>query len=98
MANLLRAETDNPRVGGVVIIWPSGAQKVARWQLDAPIENTLLAAREYIETMIDERVRAGAIDDVERTNVASLVAATQALIHEWNERLRAHLIQARSLQ
>ena len=91
MANLWRAESNDVRVGGVVIEWPSGVRKVARWELEAPIVDTLHAAKEYIAAMVQERIDARRPDDVERTNVPSLVAATQKLIIEWNEKMRAHI-------
>jgi hypothetical protein len=74
-----------------VVEWPSGVRKIANWELDEPIKDTLTAAKEYVSVLIQERLNAGCADDVERTNVPSLIAAVQKHIGDWSDKLREHL-------
>ncbi len=93
MAKLYPAESanDQPDVGGFVIEFPSGTRKSVAWRSQAPIPDTLAAAKQYViqltQSMLDER----RIDDLERTNMPSLVAAVQKIIQDWNETTRARL-------
>lgn len=96
MAKLFPAESasNEPEVGGFVIEFPSGARKSVAWRSGAPIQDTKEAAKQYVvqltQTMLDEQ----RIDDIERTNMPSLVAAVQRIIQDWNDKLRARLYAA----
>lgn len=78
-------------VGGFAITFPSGACKSVSWKSEAPIQDTLAAAKEYaaavLQTCLDER----RIDDAERTNWSSVTAAVQRVIQDWNQVQRARL-------
>ncbi len=93
MAKLYPAESasNDSLVGGFVVVFPSGATKSVAWRSEAPIQDTLAAAKQYatklVQAMLDER----RIDDLDRTNMPSLVAAIQKLISDWNEKRRAAL-------
>jgi hypothetical protein len=93
MAKLLPLEASNndPRIGGFVVEFPSGARKSAHWISDAPFQDTLDAAKQYTAKLIDSCLKQGLIDDLERTNIPSLVAAVQQIIMDWNERTRTRL-------
>ena len=91
MANVWRAESNDPQIGGVVVEWPSGMHKIASWTSAAPIGDPLAAAKEYVTQLVQERIDSRYLDDVERTNVASLVAAVQKHIIDWNDVIRAKL-------
>lgn len=71
--------------------FPSGATKSVAWRSEAPIPDTLAAAKEYavklVQAMLDEQ----RVDDLERTNMPSLVAAIQKLIGDWNDKRRGVL-------
>lgn len=92
--SLIRCETDNPNDFAAVFFFPSGAAKaiVAPTQ-GVPIEPTLDAAKEYVTGVIDTLLAAGLTEDIERTNIASLVAATQRLIDDFNQALRNRIYQ-----
>ena len=96
MAKLYPAESANGQtdVGGFVVEFPSGTRKSVAWRSGAPIPDTLAAAKQYViqltQTMLDER----RIDDLERTNMPSLVAAVQRIIQDWNDKTRTRLYAA----
>lgn len=93
MTRLIRLESVNsdPSIGGFAIEFPSKNCKSVSWRSEAPIVDTLAAAKEYaakaLQTCLDE----GRRDDAERTNWASVTAAVQHVIVEWNAKLREHL-------
>jgi hypothetical protein len=87
MANVWRAEANDPRIGGVIVEWPSGVRKTASWRSLEPIYPVIDAAKEYVAQLVQERLDAHCADDVERTNIASLVAAVCKHIEDWNARL-----------
>ena len=93
MAKLWRAESANndPRVGGFVVEFPSGARKVVAWTWGAPIPDTLEAAKEYAKQLVQHMLERGLTDDLNRTNIPSLVASIQRILMDWNDELRKHL-------
>lgn len=68
--------------------FPSGAFKSVAWRSQAPIQDTLEAAKAYaaelVKHMLDRELR----DDLDRTNIPSLVAAIQKIISDWNDQRR----------
>jgi hypothetical protein len=96
MAKLWRAESaeNDPKVGGFVVEFPSGARKVVAWRSGAPIPDVRAAAKQYatalVQHMLDHELR----DDLNRTNIPSLVAAIQRILMDWNEELRRALYAA----
>jgi hypothetical protein len=90
MATLHRLEAPDSTIGGVLITFPSGAKKVASWRSPVPIEPTIEAAKEHVAAVIRDMLPQH-LDDVERTNIPSLVAAVQAHIIEWNVIIRTNL-------
>lgn len=97
MAKLFPLEASNgdTRAGGFIVEFPSGARKEVSWVRAAPVIDATVAAKETITQLVDDCLRAGLIDDLERTNVPSLVAAAQRIILDWNERRRAALYAER---
>lgn len=93
MAKLLPLESaiNDPRIGGFVVEFPSNARKAVHWESNAPIPDPLEAAKQYTTKLIDHCLKHGLIDDMERTNIPSLVAAVQKIIMDWNEKTRARL-------
>src|SRR5574341_1985979 len=93
MTHLIRLESVNgePQIGAFAIEFPSKTCKALQWRSEAPIADTLGAAKEYaakaLQTCLDEQRQ----DDAERTYWASVTAAIQAIIKQWNEKLREHL-------
>lgn len=87
----VESATNNPKVGGFIAKFPSGAQKSVIWASGLPIEPTIEAAKKYAATLIDEMMKEGRIDDVDRTNWASATAAIQKIIADWNVALRQKL-------
>lgn len=88
---LWKALSNDPETAGFVIEWPSGSRKSVAWRSKVPIVPTIDAAKQYAATLIQNRLDEGGIDDVERTNVPSLVAAIQRLVDDWNEETKARL-------
>lgn len=93
MAKLFPSEsaTGDTEVGGFVIEFPSGAFKQVAWRSQAPIQDTKEAAKTYATAVVQHMLDAGLRDDLERTNMPSLVAAIQKIILDWNEKRRTAL-------
>jgi hypothetical protein len=90
--SLIRLEApDDTTQGGVAITYPSGACKSLSWRSQAPIPDTLAAAKEYAATALQNCLDEGRADDAERTNWASVCAALQRVLMDWNEVRRASL-------
>jgi hypothetical protein len=84
--SLIRLESPaDPWVGGIAITYPSGACKSLFWRSMAPVKDTLAAAKEYAATLLQNCMDEGRIDDAERTNWASVTAAVQRVLMDWNE-------------
>lgn len=100
MAKLYPTEstTNEPDVGGFVIVFPSGTTKSIAWRSKAPIPDTLEAAKQYVAQLVDTMIASGRIDDLDRTNIPSLVAAAQKIISDWNDKTRARLYSATPTQ
>lgn len=96
MAKLFPAEsaTNDTTVGGFVVEFPSGARKSVAWRSEAPVQDTLEAAKDYTKKLVQHMLDARLMDDLERTNMPSLVAAIQKIIHDWNETRRGVLYSA----
>ncbi len=90
MADLHPLASDDPQRGGILYVFPSGVRKVADWHQGALIDAPT-GAKALVVQVIQELVDSGHMDDVNRTNVPSLVAATQRIISDWNDRLRVSL-------
>lgn len=86
------ADSPDPDVAGFVVEFPSGIRKSVAWRSRAPIVPTLDAAKAYAAELIAARSsEPGGLDDVERTNWASVTAAVQRIIMDWNDKARARL-------
>ncbi len=88
MTKLFPAEgvTNDPEVGGFVVEFPSGTRKSVAWRSQAPIQDTLEAAKQYVVKLVQAMLDEQRIDDLERTNMPSLVAAVQKIISDWNSK------------
>jgi len=93
MAKLFPAEsaTNDPEVGGFVVEFPSCTRKSVAWRSQAPIQDTLEAAKQYVVKLVQAMLDEQRIDDLERTNMPSLVAAVQKIISDWNSKRREAL-------
>jgi hypothetical protein len=91
MAEIYRLDTTDPRVGGILITFPSGARKHIRWQTEAPITPELEAAKTYSASFIAHLLENNLNADIDATNWVSVVACLQKHIGDFNAGLRAHL-------
>lgn len=93
MAKLFPAESaiNDPEVFGVVVEFPSGTRKSLSWRQSAPVIDALETAKHCAAQLVKALIDGGKMDDVDRTNWASLTAAMQALVMAWNEKRRAAL-------
>ena len=86
------AESNDPDVSGFVVEFPSGVRKSIAWRSKAPITPALDAAKEYAARLLAARSsEPGGMDDVNRTNWASVTAAVQRIVTDWNDKTRARL-------
>lgn len=91
---LLEATNDDPRIGGVLVTFPSGTTKLATWAWDGPVAEVVTLAKDVAAQVLDSLLRDGKIDDAERTNWPSVVAGLCALIRVWNSRHGARVGEA----
>jgi hypothetical protein len=93
MAKLFPAESasNDSTVGGFVVEFPSGARKSVAWRSQAPIQDTTEAAKKYAITLVQHMLDAQLVDDLERTNIPSFVAAIGRIISDWNDKRREAL-------
>lgn len=83
--------SQSPDHGGVLCVFPSGARKKITWTYKGPIPDTLATAKQCVAQLVDHMLQAGLVDDLERTNLPSAVAAVQAVIQQHNEAVRRGL-------
>ena len=84
--HLLDSPTD-PHIGGILFQFPSGASKALHWRSQHPIRDSQAMAKELAAKALQDRLDSRAIDDAERTNWVSVVAACARLVSEWNARV-----------
>lgn len=85
----LESSTGNPHHGGVLITWSDGSGTEIAWQSDGRlILPTLDAAKRYAAEAIQDLQRTGRNAEINATNWASVVAALQRHIGDFNDRLR----------
>ena len=78
---------DDKTLGGILITYPSGASKALSWRSEQPIRDVQAMAKGLAARALQDRLDSRAVDDAERTNWVSVVAAMGALVREWNARL-----------
>ncbi len=88
--SLIRAEgaDGDPETGGVIVFLPSGASLQIPWRSARPIQPTLEAAKLYAAKIIEHLIERGLTDDVNATNWASVTAAIQRVILDFNDGLK----------
>lgn len=96
--SLLRMEGNSPEIGGVIYFFPSGATKICHWRDTQPVANTLELAKKLVIEAFDSLLKDGLQSDIERTNVPSLVAASQRIVMDWNDKLREAIGQRMALE
>ena len=85
----LESANGNPREGGVLMAWPGHEGIEIAWQSDGRlILPTLDAAKRYAAEAIADLQRTGRQDLIDATNWASVVAALQHHIDQFNTQLR----------
>jgi hypothetical protein len=77
----------NSYVSGVVVQVPSGRLLQVAWVTASEIVPTLEAAQHYAAVLLDRLIQAGMADDVDRTNWASVAAAIQKILEDFNARI-----------
>ena len=92
------ADSPDPEVAGFVVEFPSGTRKSVAWRSPAPIVPALDAAKQYAAELLATRSsEPGGMDDVNRTNWASVTAAVQRIIMDWNDKTRERLYGGTSM-
>lgn len=90
MTQLRRLESnkDDPTQGGILFTFPSGKHKLLQWETKVPIEPTLDAAKKYAAEVLNSI--GIETDDARFTNWASVTAAIQKIVKDFNDALVAH--------
>lgn len=89
--NLQRLESDDPHVGGALVTFDNGTRKTIRWQAKTPIVPTLDAAKQYTTAIVQQLLEENREIAIRNTNWASVTAAMQRIISDYNDKLRAKL-------
>ena len=94
MAQLYLLESDSPKHGGALIIYPSGYRQQVAWRCSpeqAAKADPRQAGQELATQAAEGLVARGAagVDDLDRTNWASMAAGLGSLFRGWGERGRA---------
>lgn len=95
--SLIAAESDDAEVGGLFIFFPSGVTKTVSWRQVSAITPTMDAAKQFTIKIVEQLQMDGNEDDVNVTNWASVVAAVQRIILDWNDKL-AERVGAKMMQ
>jgi hypothetical protein len=90
MTTLQRLESPDPSIGGILFVFPSGLTKQITWKASRPIAPTLGAAKSYAARVLDSLLSDNQSDDAERTNWASLTAAVQRHLEDFNRAYETH--------
>ena len=88
MPTIHRLENNRPEIGGILVTFDNNRQLSASWYSLTPIdslETAKLCASRIVQQLLDT----GSGELVRDTNWASVVAACQAHVVGFNERLRA---------
>jgi hypothetical protein len=100
--SLIAAESPQgePEVGGFFVFLPSGETKSIAWRQPRPIAPPLEAAKQFtanlVQSLLDANTDA-ARADLDATNWASVTAAVQRIILDWNDGVQMR-INARMAQ
>jgi len=94
MAQLYPLESDSPQHGGALIVYPSGYRQQIAWRCspdEAARADPRQAGQELATQAAEGLVARGSagLDDLERTNWASMAAGLGAIYRGWGERGRA---------
>jgi len=89
--SLQQIEGNDPRIGGFHITYPSGYAKTLYWTAGAPILPTLDAAKKYAAVALQDLIDSQRTDDADRTNWASVTAAVQRIVSDFNDALSKHI-------
>lgn len=77
--------SQSPNHGGVLCIFPSGARKQVTWTHQGPIPDPRTMAKNCVAALVDHMGRANLVDDLERTNLVSAVAAVERIVKDFND-------------
>lgn len=95
MANLQRLETNDPRIGGILLSYegnPTGVSAV--WKVARPCADPRALAQDVASRLLDRLISARRVVDADNTNWVSVVAACEKLIRDWNFSLARALGEA----
>lgn len=73
--------------GGILFVTPTGKKLSVEWQSTSQIRDTLAMAKECATRLLDQMLKSGYVDDADRTNWPSVVAACQRHVKDWNTAL-----------
>ena len=73
--------------GGILFVTPNRRKLSVSWQSTSPIHDTLAMAKECATRLLDQMLKSGYVDDADRTNWPSVVAACQRHVKDFNQAL-----------
>ena len=87
MAQLHPLQSNDPRIAGILITFPSNHGVELTWSARAPIKDPRKEAQSYAVMLVDALKAGGMWHDVDTTNWVSMVAAIHKHLVDFNARL-----------
>lgn len=91
MAQLHLLTSNDPRIAGILVVFPNSQGIELTWSSRAPIQDTRKEAQSYATGLVDTLRAGGMQHHIDGTNWASMVAAIQKHLDDFNARLRLAL-------
>jgi len=91
MAQLHPLTSNDPRIAGILVVFPNSQGVELTWSARAPIKDPHTQAKSYATMLVDTLRESGMQHHIDGTNWASMVAAIQKHLVDFNARLRTAL-------
>lgn len=85
--NLIRLESDDPHIAGVLVTFDSGVKKTVVWQAAQVISPALDAAKQYTAELLDQLMKENREAEIRNTNWVSVTAAMHKCIRDFSGKL-----------
>ena len=91
MAQLHPLTSNDPRIAGILVVFPNSQGIELTWSARAPIKDPHKEAKSYATMLVDALREGGMQHHIDGTNWSSMVAGIQKHLVDFNARLRTAL-------
>ena len=91
MAQLHPLTSNDPRIAGILVVFPNSQGIELTWSARAPIKDPHKEAKSYATMLVDALREGGMQHHIDGTNWSSMVASIQKMIVDFSARLRTAL-------